>query len=152
MPELDLGQLGGTRQLAGDALFSGHVIPGGDITADVDHKLPQQNLVFRDRLGYFGGLFRIEGILRAKTAVIFETILGEIDQRKHGSLRDGPGGALLPPVLSMLKETQLTDSAGVVLAVSSVVDGWRATGRKMRDGKGVWAVMMPLTIAIRRVG
>ncbi len=144
VPLLDIGQRGGTREGAGNALFSGNVILGQDRTGKVQHHLPQQNVTYEDDMGFVAGRIIIEGVIRAKTAAIFEDIRQELNQRMHGSLRtDGVLGAADP---SMIKPTQFTDFDGTVVAAKAVVSGWRPRGRRFRNSE--WAIIQKLIIEL----
>lgn len=150
VPVLDIGQLGGTRQLAGNALFTGQVIRGADEVATAEHGLPEQNVRFRENMGFAGRSVRIEGIIRAKTLAIMTAIIDEMNQRKHGSARDELTGNLATADPTLVRETQLTDSDGAQLADRAVLENWRPKGPRLTGQE--WLVLQEITIDIRVLG
>ena len=144
VPELDLGQIGGTRNGAGDAKFSGNVLVGQDRTAKVQHPLPQQQGGFEDNLGFQAGRVRIDCMVRGKTAAIFESMRQELNERLHGSLR--VAGVLGPADPSKTKPSQLTDFDGTVLAAKAVVVSWRPSGRRFSNSE--WAIFQKMVIEL----
>jgi hypothetical protein len=150
VPELDLGQIGGTRETAGTAKLTAHVIVGQDNVNAVTHKLPQSIAVYRNVIGFVGGRIVIQGVMRASTAAIFETMLQEINQRRHGSLRNGAGGPLLPPDPSKMVPTQVTDSQGTVISQQAVVQDWQPRGRRLSNSE--WDVIQEFTLTLEKLG
>ena len=150
VPELDIGQEGGTRATEGDAKTTINVIPGPEESVEVQHALPQQNVVFTDRLGYRGATVTWECTIRAKTNVIFNAIVSELNQLRHGSGRDATTGLLTAPDPTLLRETRLTDYDAIVLNEKAVLSDWRPRGRRMASSE--WAVILRATLVFRLLG
>jgi hypothetical protein len=148
VPLLDFGQGGGARQSAGTALFTGRIVPGVDEVLSVEHRIPQQYAVFRDVLGYGGGRFTLEGIIRAKTDALALDVVEEINQRLHGSMRDQ--GGLTSFAEAALRETQLTDHDGSVLGNKVVMTAWSPRGARMRNSE--WAMIVAVRMEFLSLG
>ena len=134
MPGLDIGQPGGTRYGSGLARFTAHVITGADEVHTVEHALPQQNVVFRDNLGYAGRTVRWRGLINANSYATLNAIFSELDSYRHGSLRQD--GVLQTPDPSRLVETQLTDADGTLIAARAVIEKWSIAGRRYATPEG----------------
>jgi hypothetical protein len=143
---LDFGQVGGTRELAGNARFSGRLIAEADERAVVENRLPQQQAVYRDLLGYAGRRIRIVGVVRFKTQLLWQQVEAELNQRMHGSYRSTSTGELEGIDPSMVRATKLTDSDGKVLAARAVIEDWRM-GERMTNTE--WAVMARFDLTLR---
>ena len=149
VPLLDLGQRGGTRQTAGDALCSGQLSFGEDETRTAEHRQTQGQTVFRDHLGYSGSQVTLNGTIRAKTAAIMRAIIAELNERMTGSLRadDGSLGAIEP---GKFKPTRLTDYDSAVLSERVVLERWRSTGARAKSVE--WDAIMQVSIVFRMLG
>lgn len=148
VPALDLGQPGGTRYIANQAKFTAHVITGPDEVATVEHKLPQQNVVFRDNLGYGGRRVLWRGWVNADNYARITTIQSELDSYRHGSLRTD--GVLQAADPTRMVETQLTDADGTLIAARAVIDTWRILGRRLATPES--RAMVELEIEFRVLG
>lgn len=146
---LDFGQVGGTRQTAGTALFSGNVMRGADEAAAVDNPLPQQQQTFRDHMGYRGTTFRIAGVIRTSTVAMMNTIMTDLTERKTGSRRNA-SGVLSAPDPAMLAEQPLTDFDGTVLGNRVKLTDWTQTGRRVKGSE--WTQIMPVELRFRSLG
>lgn len=147
---LDIGQVGGTRQTAGNAKFTGHVYVGEDEVATVQTGLPQQQAVFQDVLGYRGTTVRWEGIIRADGEATMMAIIRELNQHKTGSLRNETTGVMQAPNPKQVRATQLTHSLGRTLSQAAVMTDWRQVGQMMKSSE--WALMMEVSITFRMLG
>ena len=150
VPVLDFGQDGGARDAAGDARFSGSLIRGSDGLRRVPQGLPQQNVVFMSTMGFSGATHRLTGILRAKTAAVMAAIVAELDERKHGSLRNVATGILGAPNPTLIRESRLTDFDGAVIAARALLLDWRLTGRRVKTAE--WAVVVRLAMEFEVLG
>ncbi len=139
VPVLDLGQRGGARNTASDALFSVRVLVGRDEPAAVEHKLPQSNVVYRDNLGSDGATHRWAGTIFAKDGATMNAIIVEMNERLHGGL--------IKPNPSLIKPTKLTDSDGNVLGEKAVLSEWRQTSRRRKGS--TWGAIMDVELTFR---
>lgn len=115
--KLDIGQIGGVRQLAGQAFATIQVVNGPPQTRDVKNALPQQDIAFVDKLGESGRLYTWVCMLRTDTAARLFTIEQEIKERLTGVLYDNAGGRTRTP--SKMNPAKLTDQDGNVLSTEA---------------------------------
>lgn len=136
---LDVGQIGGTRDSAGDATFTLRGLPAADQAIVVEHRAAQQGGLIQDNLGYAGSAMRWSGLLVARNVDILRTIARELNQKLHGQLRNSSNGTMGPVDPVQLRETQLTDYDGAVLSDRARLIGWSVTGERgtTPDGKVV---------------
>ena len=146
---LDIGQPGGTRQLAGHALFTGHVFIGQDEVSQVIHGLAQQNYIFRDVLGYRGSVVRWSGVIRADSGSRMTTIMNDVNQYIHGARRSDTTAALGPPNPQLLEPRILKDAVGELLTNNAVLESFRQTARRQRGNE--WAAIVPVELVFRRM-
>ena len=147
---LDLGQVGGTRAGAGQALGTFAIVPGRFDVKVVEHKLAQQGIVFEDNLGFAGQFYTMLATIRANSGQLMNTILAEIEQRKNGQLRDAVTGKLGAWAAAMVKAVTLTDVEGNILSLQARLRDWRQLSRRQSSAK--WAAIVRLSIEFRLLG
>lgn len=143
---LDLGQAGGTRAATSVARATIRVVTGDDEFAVADHHLPAQNVTFRDVLGYQGRTIVWECVLRFINAVMFQSVVSELNRYLHGSVRFT--GVLGPPSPSQIRPTLITDSDGTAMGNAALI-AWRLTGRRMTSAE--WPVIVRAVVTFRGV-
>ena len=145
---LDVGQPGGTRAQAATALFSGQVIIGSDSIASAEHGLPQQNIVFRDVLGYRGATVVWRATIRANSTAMMDTIRSDINQRIHGAARDA-NGQLGAPSPSLMQPDTLTDAYGTTLSEKAVLISFVQRGRQLKGQE--WPAIIQVELTFKRL-
>ncbi len=147
VPLLDVGQIGGARNAAGDATFTvrGAVAPERAVV--VEHRAAQQGGLIQDNLGYAGGAMRWSGTLKVADLDTLWEIAAELNQKVHGQLRSS-SGTLGPVDATQLRETQLTDYDGRVLADRARIIGWQFTGDRHTTPEGKIVVGLDIEFRI----
>jgi len=135
---LDIGQLGGTRAAAGQALWVGRVDEHPADVAYALHSLPGQNAVYKSVQGFTGQRVIWRGTIKTDTRARLRTILGELDAYRHGGLET--------PDPAQLKATQLTSSDGAALSSNAVMLNWRMTSDVHAITGGPFAAMVTVEI------
>jgi len=146
---LDIGQVGGTRQAAGSAYFTGVVLRPPDEAGTIERPIVQQNVVFADRLGYRGETVIWQGVLRCNSQATLNAIIGDLNEAMHGARRDASGN-LTAADPTKVKTRQLTDYEETVLSNAAILRTWRITGRRRKTPE--WAVLVEIAIEFRLLG
>lgn len=123
MPLLDIGQPGGTRDLAGAAKFSVKVELGADESITVEHQAAQIDGVIEDNLGYSGATHYWRGLLVVSNNAMLHAIVNELNRLRHGRVRDGSGN-LSAVNTNYIRETQLTDFDGTAVSQRARLRRW----------------------------
>ncbi len=138
---LDIGQIGGTREAAGNATAYITELPGADTAPTVVHRFPQSGVAIADRMGLGGGLYTWRFDIVATTITILRTIRFEIEVYRHGRLRAEAGGVFGAPTPAELAPTQLTNFDGDVVSAVSILETmvisdavWLGDARAMMTG------------------
>ena len=146
---LDIGQPGGTRETAGSARALIRVIAGREEFAVVAQASAQQNVVFRDNLGFRGTGYTWDCTIKAASDTILRSVLNDIRARMHGAARDANGN-LLPPTSTNLKPQLLTDSDGATLAAAAVLADLSVEGaRAYLTGGAPYTVLLRCRLEFR---
>lgn len=140
--ELDIGQIGGVRQLAGDAYATIAVLEEPDIVRQVENAAPQQDLKFVDLLGFDGTRVRWRGAIRTKDHATMNAIESEIDLCRYGSARNLADGTRIVD-RAQTRPTKLTNHRGGVLTTDgAVLRAYRRIGpRRPLAGGGAMTVI-----------
>ncbi len=147
MPLLDIGQPGGARDLGGTATFTLKADPPGeDESIVIEHQPVQVSGIFEDNLGYAGSRVVWRGRLTVVNNAMLRTIALELNRLKHGQTRDSNGN-LLPVNPTLLRETQLTDFDGTVLAQRARLRRWSFGPPREFVGSG--RIAIPLEVEFR---
>lgn len=149
MPLLDVGQIGGSRESAGAARATIAVVANPAQVAGQTFHLPQQNVNVREVMGFTGSTVRWELTLRTDTLARLTDIQAELDSYLTGSLR-GVGGVPGSFDATLIRETQLRDSAGNVMATRVRLGDWRQLGKISRNNE--WAAVVRMAIEFEVLG
>lgn len=140
--ELNAGQPGSALHAANQARYIVRVIEGADDANAVPQALPQQNVVFEDRLGYRAAIVVWEGSLKVISDAVRQVIYSQLNQYKHGSAL--VGGVLGPPVPSQMKPTTLINSFGSVLSTRATLVDWTESGVRALSGSAPYTLIVPI--------
>lgn len=146
VPLLDVGQIGGVRNTAGEATFTLRGNPAPEQAIVIEHRAAQQGGLIQDNLGYAGGAMRWSGSLKVDSLDTLWEIAAELNQRIHGQLR-ASNGTLGPVDPVQVRDTQLTDYDGRVLADRARIIGWQFTGDRHTTPEG--KIVVGLNIEFR---
>lgn len=144
MPEIDIGQSGSARRTANTARWTGQVVEGGDEVDQVFQPVPQQNVVFRDVIGFSGKLVSWRGTLAVSNSAMMRTIATELNARLHGGI-----GTVTP---GLVKETRLTNSFGDVISEKAVLEAWAFTDRTRKIGSTGLTLITGIELKFRCLG
>jgi len=136
---LDIGQNGGTRAGAGQALWVGRVDEEPADVAQAMHAIPGQNAVYRGVQGITGKRVVWRGLIKTDTRARLRTIYEELDAYRHGGLTT--------PDPKQLGATQLTSSDGATLSENAVMSSWKPTPRVHAITGGSFAALVEIEIA-----
>ncbi len=143
---LDLGQPGGSRASAGEALFTLFVLRGPEQAFIAENAAAQQVGLFEDVLGYAGGSTVWSGQLNVEDADMLDEIIKELDAKLHGHPRNS-SGILQQSNANEVRDTQLTDYDGRVLTNRARIRAWRFLDRRLTTPEG--RIVVPLEIEFR---
>lgn len=147
-PALDMGQEGGLRYLASTARGTFSVVRNATEVAGQLHHLPQQNVSVRDVMGFVRGRVRWDVVLRTSTTAIFDAIAAELDSYRFGAVfASGVTGTFDP---TRVRETQLTDVNGEVIAERAVLADWRQVTRRIRNDE--WGAIARMQVEFEIIG
>lgn len=133
---LDLGQPGGTRQLAGQATFFVKTRREEMTPRIVTHRMAQNAGAFEDHLGVTGERIVWEGTIVATSIANMNAILDDLNQATSGYSRDTAGKLSVFHPLAV-RETRMTDFDGTVLADRARIQAWKPIGPRTFSGAKV---------------
>ncbi len=137
---LDVGQIGGVRNGAGDATFTVKVERGPMVARANQHPMAQLAGSFEEHLGLDGETFVWRGTIVAKDEATLNAITDDLDSKLAGHKRDTLG-KLTPFDQTEIWATQLTDAAGKVLSTKARITGWQPRGPRLTgNGKAILQV------------
>jgi hypothetical protein len=151
VPTLDIGQPGGTRATAGDALATISVTLEPEQVRSTTHELGEQNAVYTDVMGFGGSRVVWNVTLRTKDNATYLAVIRELNACKHGSVRSAQTGVMGAPDPSRIKETQLTDHDGTILSPKARLADWHPRRRRSRSEPD-WAVLQKLDLVFELNG
>lgn len=129
--ELDIGQTGSVRRGAGTALATIRTNRDEDQNRVAENGLPQQNVIYRDLLGFGGRPVFWRGDLRTTTETLIGTIEAELDSYRTGQ-KYTPGGTFDAFDISRIRPTRLTNGFGRVISDHAILQAWQWTSDILR--------------------
>lgn len=111
--DLDLGQKGSARAVAGDARYTLNVIVRPPKFLEIENRMPQQGFKTVDHVGFDGQAVRWEGWLAVKNDAVLAGILSDLSAAKTGLAITA--GVYQPYDKSKVKATRLTNRTGRIL-------------------------------------
>lgn len=138
-PELDIGQPGSSRRTAQTAFATVTVSLDGDDIRVAQNALPQQNVIFRDLLGFGGKPVVWKATIKCSTRTIVSTIEAELNAYLHG-VKYTPGVGYDAFDIARLKPTRLRDGFGEVISDHAILTAW-TRGRLMRISEAPYTVI-----------
>jgi len=137
---LDIGQVGSARRAANQAYAVINVLEGDDDAGQTIHRVPQQNVVFRDVMGFAGRRVTWRATLKVDTDARLATIEAELNAKRHGGMSGFPDP-------SQLRETRLTNMYDRIISERAVLTAWQFTDRTRRvTSSGTFTVLVPIRI------
>jgi hypothetical protein len=132
---LDWGQSGGTYDSAGTVKSTNKLIVGGLQIDEGKVSLPEQDEAFSEIMGLRGQPVTIEGVIRAATNTLLNTVEREIETHIYGTIRQ-VDGTRLRTAASMAKAqpTKLTDKFGRVVGLRVILKQYDRLGPRKKGG------------------
>jgi hypothetical protein len=128
--ELDLGQPGSARYLAGTARYIVTMKMDAEETREVVNKIPQQSVAFHDHLGPIARFYLWEGTLKVIDIDTLHEIEDEISQARDGYARsNGVLGAFDP---AAVRATRLRDGFDKIVSERARIADHAFVGRVSR--------------------
>lgn len=149
VPELDLGQPGGTLHAAGNAHATLQTTVGGDEIIRSVVNLPESNATFERVYGYSGTQVVWDGVLRAKgiEGSSLDVIEANINSYLTGQLRSPTGG--VSAVIGRLAPTQLTHGRGTPVWPQARMTRFERVGPRLTVTGGTWTELQRVRIEFR---